>query len=573
MTRCAYRFCEALADAFLCRAVPHCEWRLEGDEGWYCGRRPCNTVNATWHNGRDACDAAGCVWVVGTGACVPGPACADIATVPAAPRGTSPPSPGAGANASAGGGGGGTPLPMTPGGGGGDDAVPCPTARCELQPDGACVALACAVYRTRFQCNDTTPVAGGGGPRARCRWVGAPASSRNATEDGRCVENDANPASPAEDAAARTTDAAVAVTAVAAPLVPEGVLHLSRLTALQQLAAHCDGVRRNDPRVVDYKRPLPFVNSPTRARFGPEAAQYYRGAAVANPCVLALLTCVALVGATVQGLRWKRPPGATRPERGRALPGKLWLGMGKIKCPDLLIMAAAVLLNGTVSAGVVAARHGPDDTKAGDTALAVFVTLLYVAIALGMVWYSFRAAAFDESQGLMYAPWPQLTARREEYDDDVSYAARPRPKNTRNALEHFWLPSAEWRCETDADYADRNALGMALLKFRQPKRHGAPRRRRRHAGPRAGHGGGVRRRAVAGGGVLPRRAPVGPHAPLPPPAQERHAPRHCRPHADGGRASRHAGTPRRDAVGHRGRRSGRLRLARSGGGAAAAAGV
>jgi len=78
---------------------------------------------------------------------------------------------------------------------------------------------------------------------------------------------------------------------------------------------------------------------------------------------------------------------------------------------------------------------------------------------------------FDPSVGLEYAPWPQLQGARELWDDDASFGARPRPSvNDRGCLGKVWLPIAEWRCHNIADGADRDAFGMAYLKYRQEAR-------------------------------------------------------------------------------------------------------
>ena len=111
---------------------------------------------------------------------------------------------------------------------------------------------------------------------------------------------------------------------------------------------------------------------------------------------------------------------------------------------------------------MIAAVHGPPESRALDVSIAV--------VAVGSSLRDWSSPAFDQSQGIMFSPWPQVTAERMEWDDEQSYAARPRPATTRSFLQRLWEPSARWGCETAADYTDRDALGVGYLRFRYPVR-------------------------------------------------------------------------------------------------------
>ena len=253
-------------------------------------------------------------------------------------------------------------------------------------------------------------------------------------------------------------------------MIPEGALQVARAAAVLQLSEHCERVNKIGNRAGnDGSTPLPWINSPTRAKLAPARGQYARGAVVANFGVTVACCLIALAIAYPLGRRFHEP---TRLQRkvGRPLPSVMWIGLSEIACPGVLLLVAAVLLNGSISSGMMIAVHGPAETRGLDIFLATAVMVFYVAICVAIFAFAIKSPSFDPSKGLMYAPWPQLTAAREAWDDLESYGTRPRPSVTRNVIERFVEPAAEWRCETTADFVDRSAIGVAFLRFKHPLR-------------------------------------------------------------------------------------------------------
>lgn len=291
-------------------------------------------------------------------------------------------------------------------------------------------------------------------------------------------------------------------------------MQAARVGTALALAAQCDeDVRRAPPGTIDnatalrvrgtMTKALGWASSPTRLSIGPELGAYHRGAVIGNALIVLVAAVVAVIAGFVLGRKAPAHPaekpkpkdkeekkndssladpllaiatdnadtraaasntqtnanGNDEKEQHEPLTGKsavLWrlrYGLSRVRCPSLLVLIFALLLDGMVAAAVATARHGDESVRSVDLVLLVGTVALVLGVTVFVVWTTM-----------------DMPSRAADSTGGMHFEESPDPAAAETAAGRVWLPQSVWVAHTHGQKADQRGLGSLVGKFRFPLR-------------------------------------------------------------------------------------------------------